>query len=403
MYYSSHRYPAGHVFFEEGTAGTSAHIIKSGQVEIIIRQGDKEILIDVFGPGEIFGEMALLGTKTRTATARAIEQTAVINISRARLLNVLRHGDPILRHLVLTFVNRLKRANTKIRPDKADNMALSVCRILALTANQNIELTDLTDEHGNTLLPYTMAIEQVRGILSIDATDCRAVLERLETFNLIEIIENQASTDKFIRFIDEEHFLEKAERASQELGSALSSRLFQRSIYIDLFDFSEQIEVERERIYKKIAEGQFPEEFLLFKSDDVLKWAEEVGPSFFEAKRKRISADELDTLDDIVHVRNSILRTVLNQMDFYKICQLLKTAAEPVKDKMLSNLSGRLKQVVEQELDLIEEVDADEVEEVTEDLLEETRDLMEAEKQARGVGKKSRGAEDADAEPQSEE
>ena len=35
--FNSHRYPEGHVFFEEGSAGTCAHIVKSGQIEITIQ------------------------------------------------------------------------------------------------------------------------------------------------------------------------------------------------------------------------------------------------------------------------------------------------------------------------------------------------------------------------------
>ena len=346
--------------------------------------------MDVFGAGEIFGEMALLGAQARTATARAIERTEVINISRAHLLNLLRNGDPILRHLVLSLVNRLKRTNAKIRPDKTDNVYLSVCGILALLANQK---PPLTDETGNLLLSYAMTIEQFRGILSIDATDCRSILEKLEAFNFIEIVYHQTSRERMIRLIDAETFLQKVQRASEELESAF--RLDQRSVYMDLFDFSEHIGIEREKIYKKIAEGEFPEELVLFKKDAILKWLEEVGPSFFEEKKKRISAEDLNSLDDIVHVRSTILRAVLGKMDFYKICQLLKAANAPVVEKILSNLSGRLKQIVEQELELIEEVDPDEVEQVTEDLLEEIQELMEADKKRKGSEEQAEDTDDA--------
>jgi len=37
LMFNSHRYPEGHVFFEEGSAGTCAHIVKSGQIEITIQ------------------------------------------------------------------------------------------------------------------------------------------------------------------------------------------------------------------------------------------------------------------------------------------------------------------------------------------------------------------------------
>ena len=153
--------------------------------------------------------------------------------------------------------------------------------------------------------------------------------------------------------------------------------------------------IEREKIYKKIAEGEFPEELVLFKKDAILKWLEEVGPSFFEEKKKCISAEDLDSLDNIVRVRSTILRAVLGKMNFYKICQLLKAANAPVQEKILSNLSGRLKQIVGQELELIEEVDPEEAEQVTEDLLEEIQELMEVDKKRKGSEKQAEDTDDA--------
>ena len=74
-------------------------------------------MLAVLGPGEIFGEMALLGTHTRTATARAIEPTEIINVSRAHLLSRLQKADPILKRLTLSLVKRLRRTTASIHTD----------------------------------------------------------------------------------------------------------------------------------------------------------------------------------------------------------------------------------------------------------------------------------------------
>ena len=398
--YSTHRYSEGYIFFQEGSSGTSAHIIKSGQVEIFQEQGNKSVVLATFGPGKIFGEMALLGAQTRTASPRAATRTEVITLSRARLLSLLRTGDPIFKHLVLTLVNRFKRTNLLIRPEKPDDFGASACRILALIADQQF---GSDDEVGEAIFSYSEAVEQIRAILSIDASDCRALLEKLEAVNLIEIIDDRSPTNKSIRLIDAENFLEKAGRLSKELEAVIIDRLSQRSVYIDLYDLHEEIEVEQEKICKKIGEGAVPIELFFFKKDDILDWAKEVGPSFFEETEKRISSpDDVDSLDAIIHIKNAILREALAKMDFYKTCQLLKTGSEKAQEKILANLPGRYKQVVQQELDLIEEVDPDEVEETTEDLLEEVRDLMAAEEKSKGKRKKGE-EEDTDEAEQSEE
>ena len=374
--YSVRHHPKGHIFFEEGSPGPLAYIIKSGQVEITKKQGNKEISIAMLGPGEIFGEMALLGSKARTATARALANTEVVSISQARLLSFFRRSDPILKHVVMSLINRLEMATALITQDKMDDIYASACQIIVLVANQE---STPTDENGKRLLPYTSVIEQLRGILSIDAADCHLILEKLEAINLIAIVQTQFAKDKSIRLIDEENFVQRAQRVSKELEGAWSDRASQGSIYLDLYDLSEQTGVEREKIYKKIGTGEVPEEFLFFKKEDILKWVEEVGQAFFD-KKKRITVDDLDSIESIPYVKNSILQVALRKLDFYQVCQLLKTADESIREKIFANLSGRFKQIAQQELKLIEEVDAAEVEETIEDLLDEIRKLMEAEK-----------------------
>ncbi|HXQ00420.1 MAG TPA: FAD-dependent oxidoreductase [Solirubrobacteraceae bacterium] len=65
-------YEPGEVVFEEGDAGDSLLMILSGQVEVIKRVGAADQQIRTLGPGEYFGEMALLGRQPRSATTRAL-------------------------------------------------------------------------------------------------------------------------------------------------------------------------------------------------------------------------------------------------------------------------------------------------------------------------------------------
>jgi NADH dehydrogenase len=65
-------YEPGEVVFEEGDTGDSLLMILSGQVEVIKRVGTEQQQIRLLGPGEYFGEMALLGRQPRSATTRAL-------------------------------------------------------------------------------------------------------------------------------------------------------------------------------------------------------------------------------------------------------------------------------------------------------------------------------------------
>ena len=69
-------YQPGEIIFQQGYPGDYAYIIVSGEVEIIDLKPDGAVeMIALLEPGQMFGEMALLDDKPRSATARA--RTAV--------------------------------------------------------------------------------------------------------------------------------------------------------------------------------------------------------------------------------------------------------------------------------------------------------------------------------------
>jgi len=91
----------GTSIFRQHERGDSAYIVQCGQVEISRRGGTVEIM----QPGEIFGEMALIGNKPRSASAVAMGQVELIPIDRA-MFQVLIRDDP---DFALTIINLLAR------------------------------------------------------------------------------------------------------------------------------------------------------------------------------------------------------------------------------------------------------------------------------------------------------
>jgi NADH:ubiquinone reductase (H+-translocating) len=65
-------YEAGETVFEEGDSGDSLYMILSGQVEVLKSVGGERQVVRTLGPGEYFGEMALLGRHPRSAGTRAL-------------------------------------------------------------------------------------------------------------------------------------------------------------------------------------------------------------------------------------------------------------------------------------------------------------------------------------------
>ncbi|MDQ2070056.1 EAL domain-containing protein [Natronospira bacteriovora] len=91
---------AGERIFERGDAGQEAYLIQRGNVEISTDQGGKKVVIANLGPGEVFGELALISHQARTASAMATEETSTMVITLDRLQSAIDRADPLLQTLL---------------------------------------------------------------------------------------------------------------------------------------------------------------------------------------------------------------------------------------------------------------------------------------------------------------
>lgn len=105
-------YYKGQSIIEQGADGNRAFYIEKGAVEIVVREGHHEIRVGLLGPGEIFGEMALIGHEQRSATARAVEETTITVISGHDLEDRMNQiTDKAVVALIKQFIRRLRSAN----------------------------------------------------------------------------------------------------------------------------------------------------------------------------------------------------------------------------------------------------------------------------------------------------
>ena len=93
------------MIFEIGTPAHSMYVVIEGEVEI--RIGD--VVLDRLGPGEIFGEMALVTGDQRSATARAATDCRVVEISERRFLFLVQQTPFFALEVMRMLAARLRR------------------------------------------------------------------------------------------------------------------------------------------------------------------------------------------------------------------------------------------------------------------------------------------------------
>lgn len=86
-------YREGAVVCRQGELGECMYMVSEGQVEIMVRDGDKEFCLGVLETGDFFGEAELLQQGVRRATLRAVGDCIVMSIDKRTFLHRL-HEDP---------------------------------------------------------------------------------------------------------------------------------------------------------------------------------------------------------------------------------------------------------------------------------------------------------------------
>ena len=94
---------------QQGDLGSSAYIIESGRVEIILHKSDgSQQMLGTRGPGAIIGEMALIDKAPRTASIKAIEDCKLLEITQDDFSQRLDKADPILKMTTQVILTRYR-------------------------------------------------------------------------------------------------------------------------------------------------------------------------------------------------------------------------------------------------------------------------------------------------------
>ena len=129
----------GQVIFREGDQGDDAYIVEKGAVAISIQNGRRRKIIATLGPGEIFGEMALIANAPRSACAHAVGDCVLLVLRRHRLMKPIERADPLTQLLLQMMTERLNEASRtmsgrkRIQPTSEAHLnALEAVRDMAL-------------------------------------------------------------------------------------------------------------------------------------------------------------------------------------------------------------------------------------------------------------------------------
>jgi CRP/FNR family transcriptional regulator, cyclic AMP receptor protein len=170
-------FAAGEVVFREGDASDTCYVIRAGHARAVLEHPDgRSITLAQFGPGEIFGELAMLGEEPRSATVESLEATEAIAILGPDMRRLLREHPEISVKLITSLGRRLREANDRLSRQSFQTVQSRVASVLSQLV-QDAREEEVAE--GDVLITATQAdLAQLAGSSRESASRFLAVLER---------------------------------------------------------------------------------------------------------------------------------------------------------------------------------------------------------------------------------
>jgi len=170
-------FPGHHVIFREGDESDTCYVVRSGHARAIREHADgRMIALAHFGPGDIFGELAMFDDESRSATVETLDEVQAIAVAGADMRRLLRQHPDIAVKLVISLGRRLRDANERLARQSFQTVQSRVAVVLD-------ELVRQAQSEGarasDVLVTITQAdIAQLAGSSRESASRFLAVLER---------------------------------------------------------------------------------------------------------------------------------------------------------------------------------------------------------------------------------
>jgi CRP/FNR family cyclic AMP-dependent transcriptional regulator len=165
------------IVFREGDASDTCYIVRSGRARAVREHPDgRTITLATFGPGDIFGELAMFEDELRSATVEAIQRTSVVAVLGPDMRRLMVEHPEISMRLVVALGRRLRETNERLAKQSFQTVQSRVAVVLSELVVQAIGAGSPEQE---VLLTATQAdLAKLAGSSRESASRFLAVLER---------------------------------------------------------------------------------------------------------------------------------------------------------------------------------------------------------------------------------
>jgi CRP/FNR family transcriptional regulator len=169
-------YPRGVRVFHEGDHSDACYIVRSGDLRVTREHPDgRAIALATMGPGDIFGELAMLDGEARSASVEALSECELLALPATDVRRLLQASSEITVKLVVALTRRLREANERIARQSFQTVPSRVAGVLSqlIAEEAPVEARD-----GVTIRMTQADLAQLAGTSRESVSRFLAVLER---------------------------------------------------------------------------------------------------------------------------------------------------------------------------------------------------------------------------------
>ena len=172
------------------------YVIRAGKVRVLKESQGRRRMVTTLGPGDFFGEMAVVTGRPRTATVEVVEDAELLKLPAGKLQELVVGTGEVAIRLIRHLADRLEHANRFIDVLLEDDV----------TARVILAIRDMLDKADGSAAPDITDVELALQ-LGVGKNDVRAALRRLTRVGVLEVssgfvlVKDQERLEEFLDFI----------------------------------------------------------------------------------------------------------------------------------------------------------------------------------------------------------
>lgn len=181
-------FPKNTVIINEGDRGDSLFVILSGRVKIYVSDDDgREMILDIDGPGDYVGEMALDG-RPRSASVMTLEPTTCAVVTRDALRALIQSNPDVALNLISIIIDR-----ARVATDAVKNLALM--DVYGRVAQLLLKLAKPTED-GRLVVPERMTQQDIADRVGASRDMISRIFKDLTIGGYVTVVDRQITINR---------------------------------------------------------------------------------------------------------------------------------------------------------------------------------------------------------------